>query len=381
MPPQQIKHDLNRSGWESTDLPSVCERCLPDNPFVQMIKEEYGQECKVCTRPFTVFRWKTDRVSRQKRTIVCLTCARLKNCCQSCMLDLNFGLPLSVRDAALKMIAPGPKSDINRQFYAQEHEKEIQEGRGGLEAYDKSDEKAMDLLRRLANNPDYQRKLRADEEGDQGGSDMKALPAPSSLSGDSTAGPGPVRTRDSRPTTAARAAASRGRGGRSAGAGTGRAQNPPSEQDWLPPRDLQIRSLFLVGVEEDLPQYRLHEFFSQHGTLQSVVCSHRAHCAYINFANRADAETAAEACRGRAVIAGCPLRVTWGKPRQLDSMDREQRLRNARAGKEAMGPKALPGASSGASSNRAIEGPAAGDLEVAAPPGEEDVEYAALAGD
>ena len=38
----QIKQDLNRSGWETTDFPSVCERCLPDNPYVQMLKEDYG---------------------------------------------------------------------------------------------------------------------------------------------------------------------------------------------------------------------------------------------------------------------------------------------------------------------------------------------------
>lgn len=29
-------------------MPSVCERCLPDNPYVQMLKEDFGAECKVC---------------------------------------------------------------------------------------------------------------------------------------------------------------------------------------------------------------------------------------------------------------------------------------------------------------------------------------------
>jgi pre-mRNA-splicing factor RBM22/SLT11 len=53
MAPPQIKQDLNRSGWETTDFPSSCENCLPDNPYVQMLKEDYGAECKICTRPFT----------------------------------------------------------------------------------------------------------------------------------------------------------------------------------------------------------------------------------------------------------------------------------------------------------------------------------------
>ncbi|KAJ8123464.1 hypothetical protein ONZ43_g593 [Nemania bipapillata] len=73
MPPQ-IKQDLNRSGWESTDFPSVCENCLPPNPYVKMLKEDYGAECKICTRPFTVFSWPADRAhGRKKRTNICLT--------------------------------------------------------------------------------------------------------------------------------------------------------------------------------------------------------------------------------------------------------------------------------------------------------------------
>ena len=43
------------------------------------------------------------------------------------MLDLSFGLPIVVRDAALKMVAPGPESSINREYYAQENEREIED--------------------------------------------------------------------------------------------------------------------------------------------------------------------------------------------------------------------------------------------------------------
>src|SRR5436190_7298235 len=166
MPPQ-IKQDINRSGWETTDFPSVCEECLPDNPYVQMLKEDYAAECKICTRPMTVFQWKADRTARTKRTNICLTCARLKNCCQSCMLDLSFGLPIVVRDAALKMVAPGPQSSINREYYAQEHENEVQEGRGAVEECEKTDEKARELLRRLANSePYYKRQRRLEASGE-----------------------------------------------------------------------------------------------------------------------------------------------------------------------------------------------------------------------
>ncbi len=194
----QIKQDLNRSGWETTDFPSSCEACLPDNPYVQMLKENMGAECKICTRPFTVFRWKSDRTTRAKRTNICLTCAKLKNCCQCCMLDLSFGLPIVVRDAALKLVAPGPQSGINREFYAQGHEKEIEEGRGDLEEYEKTDEKARELLRRLANSEPYYKKQRRIESNPNEDTGPTGYGDRQPGEGQSKSAPGPIRTRDGR---------------------------------------------------------------------------------------------------------------------------------------------------------------------------------------
>ncbi|KAF7881825.1 uncharacterized protein EAF02_006513 [Botrytis sinoallii] len=381
MPPQ-IKQDLNRSGWETTDFPSVCENCLPDNPFVQMIKQDHGEECKLCTRPFTVFQWKADRTARSKRTNICLTCARLKNCCQCCMLDLSFGLPIVVRDAALKMIAPGPQSEVNREYYAQNHEKEIEEGKG-MEEYEKTDEKARELLRRLANSQPYFRKGRkmiTDGEGSGSG----AANGSQSEKGIAlaTKGPGPIRTRDGQPSRGA------GRGGRG-GARGGRAfpsaaQLPPGPQDILPPSDKSITSLFITGVEDDLPEYKIRDFFSPYGKLRSLVCSHMSHCAFINYATREGAEAAAEALQGKAIIAGCPLRVQWGRPRPIGTMDKDERIATGREGRSAFS------SSGSGSQRRAIEGGASqaaaprDDLAsmsaVPAPPGAGDVQYASLAG-
>ncbi|KAL6252289.1 Pre-mRNA-splicing factor slt11 [Rhinocladiella similis] len=372
MASRQIKQDLNRSGWESTDFPSVCENCLPDNPYVQMIKEDFGAECKICTRPFTVFRWKADRTARTKRTNICLTCARLKNCCQCCMLDLSFGLPLQVRDAALKLVAPGPTSGINREYYAQEHEKELEEGRGAVEVYDKTDEKARDLLRRLANSePYYKKQRRLEAEG------SSEKPAEQKQSGY-----GPVRTSDSRK------AENVHRGPR---AGAGRAvpgtARPPQPDDYLPPPDPNITSLFVTGVEDDLPEHAIRAFFTPFGQIRSIVCSHRAHCAFINYATREGAEAAAAKCQGKAVIQGCPLRVRWGKPKPLDNADREQRLEWAREGRQtASTTKTQSGGRvvSGSEGARALEGPSeeeGASVTLAAPPGQGEVSYASMAGD
>ena len=302
------------------------------------------------------------------------------------MLDLSFGLPIVVRDAALKMVAPGPQSSINREFYAQNHEKEIEEGRGGLEEYEKTDEKARELLRRLANSEPYykkQRRLEAEEAEKvvpgRDGDEPKLL----------TAAPGPIRTQDT--SRYARPGGPYSRGGSSVrgsrgGARSGRPNalsSLPTPQDILPPRDPNITTLFITGVEDDLPEHAIRAHFAPYGTLRSLVCSHRAHCAFINYATRESAEAAAAALQGKTVINGCPLKVQWGKPRPLDSMDNEERMQLARQGRDTIA--AVKAAASGVGiENGEREGERKVDpstFVAAPPPGQDDVQYASLAGD
>lgn len=393
MPPQ-IKQDLNRSGWESTDFPSVCENCLPENPYVKMLKEDYAAECKLCTRPFTVFQWSADRAhGRKKRTNVCLTCARLKNCCQCCMLDLSFGLPIVVRDAALKMVAPGPQSEINREFFAQNNEKAIEEGRAGVEEYEKTDEKARELLRRLAQSKPYFRKGRTvDEDGNATGESSRAAGSATGGNpavGAGLGGAGPIRSRDSRAAGAMGAGPRGGRpGGPRKGAFPSVAQLPPGPNDWKPPADKNIMSLFVTGIEDDLPEHKIRDFFKAHGKIKSLVCSHMSHCAFINYETREGAERASEACQGKAVIAGCPLRVRWSQPKAVGNMNREERSEMLRDGRSAFpqarrtqgGQKAVEGGNASGAGASGTQQNDLANLAVAAPPGASDVNYASLSG-
>jgi pre-mRNA-splicing factor RBM22/SLT11 len=381
MPPQ-IKQDLNRSGWESTDFPSVCENCLPDNPYVKMLKEDYGDECKLCTRPFTVFSWSADRAhGRKKRTNICLTCARLKNCCQCCMLDLSFGLPIVVRDAALKMVAPGPSSDINREYFAQNNERAIEDGRAGVEEYENTDDKARELLRRLATSKPYFKKGRYIEssEGESTRNVSEGSHGNAAV-GSGVGGPGPIRTRDSKAAAALGARQGRRQAFPSA------AQLPPGPKDWLPPPDKNIQSLFVTGIEDDLPEYKIRDFFKVHGKIKSLVCSHMSHCAFVNYETREAAEKATEACQGRAVIAGCPLRIRWAQPKPIGMMDKEQRaqmLTDARQGlSHRGGNRSWEENTTVGSSVPTTLGEGRSDLAVvAAPPGSGDEpQYESLAG-
>lgn len=88
---------INKQGWESSDFPVACDRCYGENPYIRMLKEHFGQECRICFRPFTVFKWKGNK-GIFKRTCVCQGCSKDKNICQVCTLDLEFGLPMDIRD-------------------------------------------------------------------------------------------------------------------------------------------------------------------------------------------------------------------------------------------------------------------------------------------
>ncbi|KAM0989948.1 hypothetical protein ACFX2J_008413 [Malus domestica] len=92
---------MEADGWERSDFPIICESCLGDNPYVRMTRADYDKECKICTRPFTVFRWRPGRDARFKKSEICQTCSKLKNVCQVCLLDLEYGLPVQVRDTAM----------------------------------------------------------------------------------------------------------------------------------------------------------------------------------------------------------------------------------------------------------------------------------------
>jgi RNA recognition motif. (a.k.a. RRM, RBD, or RNP domain) len=97
---------------------------------------------------------------------------------------------------------------------------------------------------------------------------------------------------------------------------------PVGPIDLTPPKDPKITSLFITGVEDDLPEYAIKEFFAPYGQIRSVVCVHKARSAFVDFSTREGAE---KACgNGDVVIKSNPLRVQWSKPRALGSIAEEQ---------------------------------------------------------
>lgn len=124
------------------------------------MKEKYGAECKICSRPFTTFRWCPGAKMRYKKTEICTICARAKNICQTCLLDLQYGLPVQVRDEILGTKLEIPKSEINREYYSQTLDRAVQNSDSTEPFGALKDAPTSEILAKLArNSPYYKRNL------------------------------------------------------------------------------------------------------------------------------------------------------------------------------------------------------------------------------
>ena len=107
----------------------VCEDCLGPNPYIRMQKQDYAAECAISGRPFTVFRWRPGNDARYKKTVVCREIALAKNVCQVCLLDLDYGIPVQARDAALgRANEMQAKSDVNIEYQTEQIARRLENG-------------------------------------------------------------------------------------------------------------------------------------------------------------------------------------------------------------------------------------------------------------
>ena len=126
------------AGAIGEDFPIVCEPCLGGNPYVRMLKGTMGKECRISGRPFNSFRWQGAH-NKWKETVIAPEVAREKNCCMSCLNDLEYGVPFHVRDQLLEALGTdmAPESAVNKEFWwANKRQKQEDEGAAsGLDTY------------------------------------------------------------------------------------------------------------------------------------------------------------------------------------------------------------------------------------------------------
>lgn len=286
------------------DLPIICERCIGNDKYVKMIRQPHGEECKLCTRPFTVYRWRTARnASRMSKTLICPTCARIRHSCQICMLDIVYGIPIDIRDTALKMA--GLEDALHNTRIPQTSNKEIkaifaekEEERFNNEEMETSIEKRKDaeeLLKKLSDrlkdketNTNVSEERRKEEK-------LKKVDVSKII------------------------------------------HKLPFKGLVLPPQDdTTVTSFFIFGFSQNMPQYVLSDYCKKFGELKSITVIHRAKCGFVSFLKRRDAEAFSMSIINNGINKSqdtpgillldmrYTMRVSWGKIRPLGLTNEEQ---------------------------------------------------------
>lgn len=296
----RLLNDPEADGWERSDFPIACSTCLGPNPFVRMQRIEYGGQCHISNRPYTVFRWRPGSDARYKKTIICQEVAKAKNVCQVCLLDLEYGLPVQVRDQALGMANEGlPESDAGKEYALQRMQVE-----GDLDRSQFETTKPNELLMKLRRTEPYYQRNRARicsffvrGECKRGAECPYRHEMPTS---------GPLSEQNIKD--------------RYYGVNDPVANKMMDRVSGMakltPPEDTTICTLFVGGVTDDISEDDLRDQFYPFGELRSVKKVATRKCAFVTYATREAAERAAEEKSGTLIVKGNRLKLLWGKPQQ-----------------------------------------------------------------
>ncbi|XP_054817315.1 zinc finger CCCH domain-containing protein 4-like [Prosopis cineraria] len=327
----RLLRDHEADGWERSDFPIICESCLGDNPYVRMTRAEYDKECKICTRPFTVFRWRPGRDARYKKTEICQTCSKLKNVCQVCLLDLEYGLPVQVRDTALSISSHDaiPKSDVNREYFAEEHDRKTRAGLDYESSYGKV--RPNDTILKLQRTTPYYKRNRAHV-------------CSFYIRGECTRG-AECPYRHEMPVTGE--LSQQNIKDRYYGVNDpvalkllGKAGEMTSLE---PPEDETIKTLYVGGLDARVSEQDLRDHFYAHGEIESIKMVLQRACAFVTYTTREGAEKAAEELSNKLVIKGLRLKLMWGRPQtsKPDSEGSDQARQQASVAHSGLLPRAV----------------------------------------
>ncbi|KAL8428084.1 hypothetical protein Efla_000183 [Eimeria flavescens] len=296
-----VAHDFKGSSKEESDFPILCETCLGENPYVRMQRDRNGKECHICSRAYTGFRWKPGPKARYKGTVVCQQCARLKNVCQTCLFDLEYGLPVQVRDKIMgESRVSLPEHPVNREY--------LNSRMGGQEEqlpYGKSEEVDQRLRRLARTTPYYRRNLPRICSFWRKGECARGEECPylhQELYTDATLAAQNIRDRyvgqdDPVAQKIFRLAANR------------------AEEATAPPADETITTLYIGGLTDSVREGDLMDKLYGYGEILAVRMNPQKHMALVCFAERAAAVAAMKQLAGSLTVNGVRLRVAWARPK------------------------------------------------------------------
>lgn len=270
-----------------------------------MIKERFGKECKICVRPFTIFRWCPGARMRFKKTEICQTCSKLKNVCQTCLLDLEYGLPTQVRDAALKVHNDLPTSDVNKEYYIQNVDRQLAEEEGGGSAMVAGAVgKAIapsEVLSKLARTAPYYKRNR---------------PHICSfwVKGECKRGE-ECPYRHDKPNEPDDPLSEQNIKDRYYGVNDPVADKIMKRAASLPtletPEDKTITTLYVGNLGEHVTETDLKNHFYHFGEVRTITVVPRQQCGFVQFTKRQAAEEAAEKTFNKLVLGGRKLTIKW----------------------------------------------------------------------
>eukprot|EP01113_Clastostelium_recurvatum_P032581 TRINITY_DN4203_c0_g1_i2.p1 TRINITY_DN4203_c0_g1~~TRINITY_DN4203_c0_g1_i2.p1 ORF type:complete len:390 (+),score=90.02 TRINITY_DN4203_c0_g1_i2:128-1171(+) len=276
-----------------------------------MMKINFADECKVCTRPFTVFRWRPGgQDARYKKTEICQTCAKMKNVCQTCLLDLEYNLPVQVRDQAVQgsIGAPGsiagviiPHSDVHREYFAQQADKLVA---AGTLPYDNA-EPTSDMAQRLARNAPYYKRNRAH---------ICSFFVRGTCKRGATC-PYLHEMPEEKEDFSHQKLRDRYFGVNDPVA----AKMMKRVEGWhklVPPEDKDITTLWIGGVDYnlDIGEDDLRDALYAFGEIKSIKLRTEKSCAFVQFTTREAAELCAQKMFHKLVVKGANLKIAWAKP-------------------------------------------------------------------
>ncbi|KAF2074507.1 hypothetical protein CYY_004175 [Polysphondylium violaceum] len=284
---------------QQQDFPIACESCLGDSPYMTMTKEEFGKECKICTRPFNVFRWKPGRGTRFKSTEICKMCAQVKNVCQVCIHDLEFGLPVQVRDAALASFS-GQQTAVTEkgiEYQAAMNQKMLDNGEISYDNF-----QPTEVIKQLARTAPYHKKNQPHVctfflKGNCNRGDACPYSHSAEQHTDPELAHQDIRDRYN------------GINDPVAERMLKRAQYPPK-----PPLDKSITTLFLGDLDfEKVKEEDIKAHLFPYGTLKKLKIVTAQNCAFATFNTRQEAETAISQLYSKFNINENDIRLNWSK--------------------------------------------------------------------
>jgi pre-mRNA-splicing factor RBM22/SLT11 len=253
----------------------------------------------------------------------------MKNVCQTCLFDLEYGLPVQVRDRYLEELGQEkltmPESRVGRDYVLQnkhaESDNDLPYGKIGTHP----------MLERLARKTPYYKRNEARictffvKGACNRGNDCPfkhELPKGGELANQK------LRDRFHGENDPLAAKIMR---------------KADDELTLLPPEDKSITTLYLGGLEPSVTDKDVRDKFYVHGEIRSIKMVKKQCCAFVTFVKREDCEDAASKLHRILELKGKKVHVMWGKPQQTKQTEASAAMLTDMSGVQSGMPPAVPG--------------------------------------